>query len=139
VFTHVRSFARLEPGSGIEALGEVIAAATVTGASMQIVHINNSCLKDGLECTAMVARTRARGVDVTTEAYPYTAGMTQINLGRRKTHSARTSGLPEGSIPSFHTRRCLSDSTHKENPLNSCNGQVRIHVESRNWLKIQLL
>jgi N-acyl-D-aspartate/D-glutamate deacylase len=79
VFTHVRSFGRLEPGSSIEAVGEVIAAAAVTGASLQIVHINSSCLKDGLECLAMVAGARARGLDVTTEAYPYTAGMTYIN------------------------------------------------------------
>lgn len=79
VFTHVRSFGRLEPGSSIEAVGEVIAAAAVTGASLQVVHINSSCLKDGLECLAMVAGARARGLDVTTEAYPYTAGMTYIN------------------------------------------------------------
>jgi N-acyl-D-aspartate/D-glutamate deacylase len=79
VFTHVRSFGRLEPGSSIEAVSEVIAAAAITGASLQIVHINSSCLKDGLECLAMVAGARARGLDVTTEAYPYTAGMTEIN------------------------------------------------------------
>lgn len=79
VFTHVRSFGQLEPGSSIEAVEEVIGAAAVTGASLQIVHINSSCLKDGLECLAMVAGARGRGLDVTTEAYPYTAGMTYIN------------------------------------------------------------
>ena len=79
VFTHVRSFGRLEPGSSIEAIGEVIGAAAITGASLQIMHINSSCLKDGLECLAMVAGARARGLDVTAEAYPYTAGMTEIN------------------------------------------------------------
>jgi N-acyl-D-aspartate/D-glutamate deacylase len=79
VFTHVRSFGRIEPGSSIEAISEVIGAAAVTGASLQIVHINSSCLKDALECVAMVAGARARGLDITTEAYPYTAGMTTIN------------------------------------------------------------
>lgn len=79
VFTHVRSFGRLEPGSSIEAVSEVIGASAVTGASLQIVHINSSCLQDALECLAMVAGARARGLDVTTEAYPYTAGMTEIN------------------------------------------------------------
>ena len=79
VFTHVRSFGRLEPGSSIEAVEEVIGAAAVTGASLQIVHINSSCVKDGLECVAMVAGARARGLDITTEAYPYIAGMTAIN------------------------------------------------------------
>jgi N-acyl-D-aspartate/D-glutamate deacylase len=79
VFTHVRSFGRVEPGSSIEAVSEVIGAVAITGASLQIVHINSSCQKDGLECLAMVAGARARGLDVTTEAYPYVAGMTTIN------------------------------------------------------------
>jgi N-acyl-D-aspartate/D-glutamate deacylase len=79
VFTHVRSAGRKEPGSSIEAVEEVIGAAAVTGASLQIVHINSSCLSDAPDCLAMVAGARARGLDVTTEAYPYTAGMTEIN------------------------------------------------------------
>ena len=79
VFTHVRSAGRQEPGSSIEAVGEVIAAAAITGAALQIVHINSSCLADVPECLAMVAGARARGLDVTTEAYPYIAGMTEIN------------------------------------------------------------
>jgi N-acyl-D-aspartate/D-glutamate deacylase len=79
VFTHVRSAGKKEPGSSIESVGEVIAAAAVTGASLQIVHINSSCLADAPECLAMVAGARARGLDVTLEAYPYIAGMTQIN------------------------------------------------------------
>jgi hypothetical protein len=78
VFTHVRSFGRLEPGSSIESVSEVIGAAAVTGASLHIVHINSSCLQDGLECLEMIAGARARGLDVTTEAYPYTAGSTSI-------------------------------------------------------------
>ena len=79
VFTHVRSFGRVEPGSSIEAISEVIGAAAITGASLQIVHINSSCLADGIECLALVAGARARGLDVTTEAYPYIAGMTTVN------------------------------------------------------------
>jgi N-acyl-D-aspartate/D-glutamate deacylase len=78
VFTHVRSVGRIEPGSSIESISEVIGAAAVTGASLHIVHINSSCLKDSLECLAMVAGARTRGLDITTEAYPYTAGMTDL-------------------------------------------------------------
>ena len=79
VFTHVRSFGRLEPGSSIEAVSEVIGAAAVTGAALQIVHINSSCVADAPACIEMVAGARARGLDITTEAYPYLAGMTTIN------------------------------------------------------------
>ncbi len=79
VFTHVRGAGRVEPGSSIEAVSEVIAAAAVTGASLHIVHINSSGLRDAPECLRLVEGARARGLDVTTEGYPYTAGMTQIN------------------------------------------------------------
>ncbi len=79
VFTHVRSFGRIEPGSSIEAVGEVIGDAAMSGASLQIEHINSSCMADAPQCLSMVAGARARGLDVTTEAYPYIAGFTEIN------------------------------------------------------------
>jgi N-acyl-D-aspartate/D-glutamate deacylase len=79
VYTHVRSSGRIEPGSSIESISEVIGASSITGAALHIVHINSSCLRDAIECLSMIAGARARGLDVTTEAYPYIAGMTFIN------------------------------------------------------------
>jgi N-acyl-D-aspartate/D-glutamate deacylase len=79
VYTHARSVGRVEPGSAIEAVSEVIGAAAITGAPLHIVHINSTCLRDSLECLSMVEGARARGLDVTTEAYPYIAGMTAVN------------------------------------------------------------
>ena len=79
VYTHVRSSGRIEPGSSIESISEVIGAAAISGASLHIVHINSSCSRDSLECLSIIEGARARGLDVTTEAYPYIAGMTAIN------------------------------------------------------------
>jgi N-acyl-D-aspartate/D-glutamate deacylase len=79
VYTHVRSSSRSDPGSSIESVGEVIGASAISGAPLHIVHLNSSCLRDALECLSMVEGARARGLDVTTEAYPYIAGMTFIN------------------------------------------------------------
>ncbi len=79
VYTHMRSAGRVEPGSAIESVEEVIGAAAITGAPLHIVHINSTCLRDSLECISLVEGARARGLDVTTEAYPYIAGMTAIN------------------------------------------------------------
>jgi N-acyl-D-aspartate/D-glutamate deacylase len=79
VYTHMRSASRIEPGSAIESVEEVIGAAAITGASLHIVHINSTCLRDSLECISLIEGARARGLDVTTEAYPYIAGMTAIN------------------------------------------------------------
>ena len=79
VYTHIRSFGRMEPGSAIEAVEEVIGAAAISGAPLHIVHINSTCLRETMECLSMVEGARARNLDVSTEAYPYIAGMTQLN------------------------------------------------------------
>lgn len=79
VYTHVRSAGKNEPGSSIEAVSEVIGASAVTGAPLHIVHINSSCGTQAPDCLSLVAGARAEGLDVTTEAYPYEAGMTYIN------------------------------------------------------------
>ncbi|HKT89134.1 MAG TPA: amidohydrolase family protein, partial [Candidatus Sulfotelmatobacter sp.] len=79
VYTHMRSVGRIEPGSAIEAVEEVIGAAAITGAPLHIVHINSTCLQDALECLSLIEGARARGLDITTEAYPYIAGMTAVN------------------------------------------------------------
>ena len=67
-----------EGESGIQGLQEVIAAAAITGASVHVVHIQSSGLGATPRLLEMIAGARERGLDVTTECYPYTAGMTQI-------------------------------------------------------------
>jgi N-acyl-D-aspartate/D-glutamate deacylase len=81
VYIHIRGAGRIEPGSSIESVGEVIGAAAVTGAPLHIVHINSMCMSQAPECLEMIAGARARGLDVTTEAYPYGAFMTFVNSG----------------------------------------------------------
>ena len=63
---------------GMSGLEEVIAGTALTGAPLHIVHINSSGLAQTREMLQMVAEAQSRGLDVTTEAYPYSAGMTEI-------------------------------------------------------------
>jgi N-acyl-D-aspartate/D-glutamate deacylase len=78
VFVHVRSFGAHDPGSSVEAFMEVIAASAISGAPVHIVHLNSMSLESTPKTLAMIKDARAHGVDVTTEAYPYIAGMTEI-------------------------------------------------------------
>ena len=98
VYTHVRSSGRLEPGSSIESVSEVIGASAIAGASLHIVHINSSCLRDTPECLSMIEGARARGLDVTTEAYPYIAGMTFINSAVFNPGWQEKQGISYGSL-----------------------------------------
>ncbi|HKE58681.1 MAG TPA: amidohydrolase family protein [Pyrinomonadaceae bacterium] len=75
---HLRNAGIKEPASSVEALEEVIAAASLTGAPLHVVHIASTGGKATPQLLQLIAEARARGLDVTTECYPYIAGMTEI-------------------------------------------------------------
>jgi N-acyl-D-aspartate/D-glutamate deacylase len=75
---HMRFAAPKEPGSSIEALEEVISAAAITGAPLHVVHVNSTGGPLALKLLQIISEARARKLDITTECYPYTAGMTNI-------------------------------------------------------------
>ncbi|HJZ98822.1 MAG TPA: amidohydrolase family protein [Candidatus Solibacter sp.] len=77
VYIHMRNGGPVEPGV-LDSLQEVIADASAAGASLHVVHITSMGLRQTPLCLAMIDGAHARGLDVTTEAYPYTAGMTDI-------------------------------------------------------------
>ncbi len=77
-FVHIRNGGPLEPGV-IDALQEVLADASVTGAPLHVVHITSMGLGETPLCLQMIRGAKEHGLDVTTEAYPYTAGMTDIS------------------------------------------------------------
>jgi len=78
VHVHMRNGGPVEPGV-LDALQEVIADAAAAGASVHVVHITSMGLRQTPMCLAMIDGAHARGVDVTTEMYPYTAGMTDLS------------------------------------------------------------
>ncbi len=78
VFVHMRNGGPVEPGA-IDSLQEVLADAAASGASLHIVHITSTAIRETGLCLEMIAGARKRGLDVTTEAYPYTAGMTDLS------------------------------------------------------------
>ena len=63
---------------GLAGLRAALALAGETGAPLHVVHINSAGLAETPTMLAMISDARARGRDVTTEAYPYDAGMTEI-------------------------------------------------------------
>ena len=77
VYVHIRNGGPVEPGV-IDALQEAIADAAATGASLHVVHITSMGLPETALCLQMIRGARRSGLDVTTEMYPYTAGMTDI-------------------------------------------------------------
>jgi len=76
-FIHMRYGSMGEPGL-LASLHEVIAYAAVTGAPMHVVHYGASSTTKFDLGIQTVEGARKRGLDISLESYPYTAGMTRI-------------------------------------------------------------
>jgi dihydroorotase len=64
--------------SGMAGLREALGLAASARASLHVVHINSSGAAETPQMLEAIELARRQGRDVTTEAYPYDAGMTEI-------------------------------------------------------------
>ena len=78
VHVHLRHAGLKEPTTGLVGLQEVVADAAATGASLHVVHITSMGLRNTPTLLSVVKGARDRGLDITTECYPYTAGSTAL-------------------------------------------------------------
>jgi dihydroorotase len=81
VYAHLRSFGPADVGGAMDGAQEMLANAAATGAALHFVHLGSSGLRQAPLLVDMIAGARRRGLDVTGEAYPYTAGATFIQSG----------------------------------------------------------
>ena len=70
--------AHVHTRGGLSGLAETIETAARANVALHIVHANSSGGARTLEFLRIIERAQAEGQDVTTEAYPYGAGMTEI-------------------------------------------------------------
>jgi N-acyl-D-aspartate/D-glutamate deacylase len=70
--------AHIHMRGGLQGLQETLAAAARAHVPLHIVHVNSSADADIDAFLAAIKAARDAGQDVTTEAYPYGAGMTEI-------------------------------------------------------------
>jgi N-acyl-D-aspartate/D-glutamate deacylase len=76
--THVRN----ETDGVREALAEALAVSRATGVRLHISHLKAGGRRNwggGPELLTILAQARERGIDVTADAYPYTAGSTMLH------------------------------------------------------------
>jgi len=96
-FVHMRYLGSGVPGV-IEGLQEVIADAAITGAPLHVVHLNSMALKKTAEALRIIDSARARGLDVTTEAYPYIASETRLESASFEPGWQQARGLSYGDL-----------------------------------------
>lgn len=129
IFTHVRSM-------GIQAVQEVLANATATGAPLHIVHLNSSSLGDIGTNLALVKGAQDAGVDVTTEVYPYTAASTSLQSAIFDPGFRERLGIDYSDIQWQDTGERLTEETFHS--YREQGGVVIIHMMREEWIRAAL-
>jgi N-acyl-D-aspartate/D-glutamate deacylase len=136
IYVHMRASGPIDPGV-IDSLQEVLADAAATGASLHVVHITSMGLRQTPVCLRMIAGARARGLDVTTEAYPYTAGMTDIaSAVFDPGWEVRTGGIGYGDLQWALTGERLTEETFGR--YRKTGGMVILHSIPEEMVRVAM-
>jgi N-acyl-D-aspartate/D-glutamate deacylase len=136
IYVHMRASGPIDPGV-IDSLQEVLADTAATGASLHVVHITSMGLRQTPVCLRMIAGARARGLDVTTEAYPYTAGMTDIaSAVFDPGWQVRTGGISYGDLQWALTGERLTEETFGR--YRKTGGMVILHSIPEDMVRVAM-
>lgn len=123
---HLRYFGMKEPTNSINALKEVIDATEITGAPLHVCHISSMGLKDTPKLLKMISEAQSRGLNVTTECYPYTAAATGIQSALFDNGWQQMIGIEYKDLEWAATGKRLTQKTFKQYRKNG--GLVIAHV-----------
>ncbi len=126
VFSHTRGF-------GMPGIQEAIANATASGASLHIVHANSLSLADIQVTLDMVASAQRRGLDITTEVYPYTAASTSIESAIFDEGWQEKLGVSYGDIQWEASGERLTEESFQR--YRKQGGVVIMHMMKPEWIK----
>ncbi len=126
IYTHVRD-------PGIMGIQEAIANGAATGASVHIVHLNSMALADigfGLD---MVSAAQERGLDITTEPYPYTAASTSIESTLFDEGWQDNFDMDYGDLQWEATGERLTEETFRK--YRAEGGTLILHMMKEEWIE----
>ena len=129
-FVHVRE--QEEPGDP-KPLEEVLGHASATGAALHVVHVNSSSRRAIGEYLTLIEQARATGIDVTTEAYPYTAASTAIESALFDEGWEGRRGIDYADLQWQATGERLTEESFRR--YRKQGGTVIIHMMEPEWIE----
>ncbi len=124
---HMRGSGLIGPMDAIEGMEEILAASAITGARLHLVHISSTGRQAVPHLLQMIEEARAKGMDVTTECYPYAAGMTEMGAAFLAEDDWQTKlGISYGDMEWTETGERLTARTFAE--YSETNGMVIMHM-----------
>ena len=126
-YVHIRS-------PEFKALQEVIEAAEATRGPLHVVHVNSMGLRDTPTFLQAIGEAKSRGLDVTTECYPYTAAATGIESALFDEGWKETLGIDYKDIEWAATGERLTEKTFKA--YRKKGGIVIVHLMSEDMIQL---
>lgn len=126
VFTHVRE------GKAM-AIQQAIADAATTGAPLHIVHLNSMSLDEIGLTLRMVANAQKRGLNITTELYPYTAGSTSLESALFDEGWQQRLGITYKDLQWVETGERLTEETFAS--YRKKGGVIILHTMKPEWIE----
>ena len=135
IYVHMRNPGPVEPGV-VDSLQEMIGDAAATGAPVHIVHVTSMAFRQTPLALQMIDGAKKRGLDITTECYPYTAAMTDISSAVFNTGWQERLGVSYGDLQWTATGERLNSETFQK--YREQGGMVVIHSIPENMVKLAL-
>ncbi|WP_380872414.1 D-glutamate deacylase [Sphingomonas sp. DBB INV C78] len=130
VFTHVRYGSLVEPDSTLESVQESIANAAATGACVHVVHINSMAMSDAPLMVDLMRGARDRGVDVSTEIYPWGGSVDSIRSVIFDPGWEKRWGVTVGDLQSRSTGKRLTQAEFDALRGGTADDGVIMHMNS---------
>jgi len=130
IFVHIGN---QESMGDIGPLEDVLGHAAATGAALHVVHVNSSSLSAIATYLDRIDRARASGLDVTTEAYPYTAASTFIESVLFDEGFQERRGIDYGDLQWQATGERLTQESFER--YRKEGGTVIIHMMEPEWIE----
>jgi N-acyl-D-aspartate/D-glutamate deacylase len=127
VFAHQRSSGKIEPDS-LAGLQELIANAAITGASLHVAHISSSGLRQTQLLLKAIDGARAHGIDVTTEAYPFTGSMAVTGSPILSPGWQDRFGITYGDLQNMSTGERFTEKSFEDSRKNTPETRLIAHV-----------
>lgn len=109
LFVHARDIAPTGPYTAVDAVLELIDASERHGAPIHLCHMNSTSIRRADDVADALLAAQARGVRITTEAYPYPAGSTVIGAAFLAPEQLARNGMKPTDLTYLRTGERVRD------------------------------
>lgn len=127
IFAHSRNTGILQPDS-VSALQELLADAAATGATVHMAHVGSSGLRQTPLMIEMIDAARSRGIDITTEVYPYDGAVGVYGSVLLRGPWRENFGIDYDAIQDGQTGARLTEQTFLRGRAQTPDAQIIVHL-----------